>query len=161
MIKDKEYEAILWERIKEQIPLISKREARFRHIDKLPALGAIMKYYEQDCSDCLLYRKEIEHVIANLPKVLKYKSKELEDEMSRWTKHLQEAHQVYPDYYFNYRYSTFGFFGGVLIGVIFSWIFYGAISLVPVSIPTMILMVVGYVYGLNLDMKVKKRGKNY
>lgn len=161
MIRDKEYEALLWERIKEQIPMISKREARFRHIDKLPALGAIMKHYEKDDADCLLYRKEIEHIIANLPEVLKYKAKELEEEMEQWTKHLQEAHQVYPEYYFNYRYSTFGFLSGIILGAVFSWVFYGHLSLVPVSIPTMVLMIAGYLYGFNLDMKVKKKGKNY
>ncbi len=77
-MKDKAYEQKLWEQIEVHIPKLSKREARFRQVDKIPTLGAFMKAYEKDCSDCLLYRKEIERVLVNLPEILKHKPVELE-----------------------------------------------------------------------------------
>lgn len=161
MSKDKAYEAVLWERIEEQIPKLSKREARFRQVDKIPTLGAFMKAYEHKCSDCLLYRKEIERVIANLPEILQHKGADLEHEMEAWKSHLSEQHEVYPDFYFNYRYGTYGFFVGVLVGTLLSYLVHGAFYFGFVGFVTSILLICGVLYGVRLDAKLKKQGKNY
>lgn len=161
MSKDQAYEASLWERIEEQIPKISKREARFRQVDKIPTLGAFMKTYENECSDCLLYRKEIERVIANLPEILKYKGAELEREMEAWKTHLREQHGVYPEYYFNYRYATYCCFAGLALGAVGSYLFRGEIQLPTVGLLTSICLVFGVIYGSRLDAKLKSEGKNY
>lgn len=161
MSKDTAYESILWERIQEQIPKISKKEARFRQVHKIPALGAFMKKYENDCADCLLYRKEIERIIANLPQVLKYKGKELEQEMEVWTTHLREQHSIYPDYYFNYRYATYGLFLGLLLGTLLSYIFHGIFLFTFIGLVTSVTLIAGVLYGSFLDNKVKKEGRNF
>lgn len=159
MSKDSTYEAWLWERIEEQIPKISKREARFRQVDKIPALGAFMKTYETECSECLLYRKELERVVLNLPQVLQYKGADLEREMEAWKAHLMEKHGVYPEYYFNYRYSTFSFFAGLLLGMALSYLFNGTILLSFVGLVSTVFLIGGFIYGSNRDNKVKKEGK--
>lgn len=161
MGKDKAYENILWEQIKEQIPHISKREARFRQVDKIPALGAFMKAYENEDSDCLLYRKEIERIIANLPEVLQHKGAELEREMEAWKTHLREQHGVYPDFYFNYRYSTYSFLGGFFVGILLSYFIYGTFRFGIIGLATCICLIAGAFYGMQLDAKIKQQEKNY
>ncbi|PVX51845.1 hypothetical protein C7377_0135 [Balneicella halophila] len=161
MGRDKAYEEWLWERIKEQIPKISKREARFRQVDKIPALGAFMKTYESNCSECKLYRKEIERVVENLPKVLKYKGPELEREIEAWKEHLKEKHGVFPDLYFNYRYSSYSFFAGLVVGAVLSYLFYDTVLLSSVGLTASAFLIAGVIYGSRLDAKVKKEGKNY
>ncbi len=160
-MKDKAYEKQLWEQIEVHIPKISKREARFRQVDKIPTLGAFMKAYEKDCSDCLLYRKEIERVVINLPEILKHKPVELEREMDAWKKHLQENHGVYPDYYFNYRYGTFSFLGGLCLGMVVSWLFKGEVNFQILGIVTSIFLIVGVLYGSKLDTEIKNNAKNF
>lgn len=161
MNKDKAYEELLWERIKEQIPRISKREARFRQVDKIPSLGAFMKGYEDNCSDCLLYRKEIDRVVANLPEILQHKGAELEREIEIWKTYLQENHGVFPEYYFNYRYSTYSFFAGLLLGALLSYIVRGLVLFSYVGAVTSICLFFGFFYGSRLDAKVKRNGKSY
>lgn len=161
MAKDKAYEELLWKRIEEHIPKISKKEARFRQVDKIPSLGAFMKSYENDCADCLLYRKEIERVVANIPDILKYKGAELEREMEVWKTHLREKHGVYPDFYFNYRYATYSFGGGFLLGILLSYLFYNDFRFSTIGLITSACLIVGAVYGMQQDGKVKREGKNY
>lgn len=156
MSKDTAYEALLWERIEQQIPKISKREARFRQVDKIPRLGAFMKTYENECADCLLYRKEIERVIANLPEILKYKGGELEGEMESWVEHLKRHHGVYPDYYFNYRYATYGLLGGLFLGALLSYIFKGVFLFSIIGLVTSVCLIAGVIYGTQLDNKIRK-----
>lgn len=161
MGKDEAYEAILWERIVQQIPKLSKREARFRQVDKLPALGAFMKAYESECADCLLYRKEIEHVIANLPQLVQHKGAELEREMEVWKTHLREQHEVYPDFYFNYRYATYSFLGGLLLGALLSYLLYRTFQFSTIGLVASVCLIIGAVYGMQQDGKVRRQGKNY
>ncbi len=160
-MKDKAYEAKLWELIEVQIPKISKREARFRQVDKIPALGGFMKTYENGCSECLLYRKEIERVIANLPEILTHKGAELEREMEVWKTHLRENHGVYPYYYFNYRYGTFSFLAGLLLGIVSSYLIKGMLFFPIIGIITSVCLIIGVLYGSRLDAEIKRNNKNY
>ncbi len=160
-MKDKAYEQKLWEQIEVHIPKISKREARFRQVDKIPTLGAFMKVYEKDCSDCLLYRKEIERVLVNLPEILKHKPVELEQEMEVWKKHLQENHGVYPEYYFNYRYGTYSFFVGLCLGALASYLLKGEVVFSIMGLITSVFLIAGVLYGSRLDTKIKTNGKNF
>ncbi len=156
-MKDKAYEAKLWELIEVQ----TKREARFRQVDKIPALGAFMKAYEDDCSECLLYRKEIEKVVANLPEILKHKGAELEREMEIWKAHLQENHNIYPDYYFNYRYGTYSFLIGLLVGVVSSYLIKGMLFFPIIGIITSVCLIIGVLYGSRLDAIIKRDDRNF
>ncbi len=160
-MKDKAYEAKLWELIEVQIPKISKREARFRQVDKIPALGAFMKAYEDDCSECLLYRKEIERVIANLPEILKHKGAELEREMEIWKNHLQENHDIYPDYYFNYRYGTYSLLIGLFVGAVSSYLIKGILFFPIIGIITSVCLIIGVLYGGRLDVEIRRNNRNY
>lgn len=161
MSKDTVYEKLLWEQIEEHIPHISKKEARFRQVDKIPSIGAFMKYYENDCSDCMLHKKEVENVISNLPEILKHKGAYLDKKMQTWTSHLKNKHGVYPDYYFNYRYATYGLLLGLAIGISLVYIFKGKLVFAPIGVIVSITLIIGVVYGSILDNKVKKQGKKY
>ncbi len=160
-MKDKSFEKQLWEQIEMHIPNISKREARFRKVDKIPSLGAFMKALEKECKDCQNYRQELEQTLANLPFLLKEKPTILEKKMDSWTLHLQKNHEIYPQFYFNYRWGAGSFFAGLFLGIVLSFLVKFEFDFQIISLITCFFLLAGSLYGNHLDVKIKNKGKNF
>ncbi len=155
------YQKRLEDLIVEQLPYLSRREARFRHVDSLPLIGRHFAQHQHDCAGCLACRKELDKLVEDLPRMLGQQVRTYEDCLEKWRKHLKEKHQIYPEDYFNYRYVTIGLIVGLALGSFACFLFYQAYHFTLFSSITMIALITGYMIGLQKDGELRKNKRNF
>jgi hypothetical protein len=143
---------------------LSSVQIRTFRPDRLMKMAHHVETFEDQCSTCKKLRMDIDRSLEPLKQKAKITEPVLHQYMVVFRKlsnHLKSDHHLVLPFYFSSMYTLWGLFAGVLIWLVFWWIYnHLAETPIPLKIGLLIMAVIGMftgrVLGHKKDMKLYK-----
>ncbi|MEA3446729.1 MAG: hypothetical protein U9R19_18590 [Bacteroidota bacterium] len=157
---NKDWVVRIEENINTQKENIHKRDVRFFQVDQLNRIAVRLESFENECAECKKHKTALEDISKSLAQYINTNAaekREFEKKTDAIKKHLKEAHQIFPVYYFVSYYSFVGIAAGIVLGLLVGYVF-SEIFLQSIVIFLIAGLLTGYYLGNKKDWAVR-RGK--
>lgn len=139
-----------------------EKDMRFFRIDELRRNIKRIDNYTPDCDICRNLKNETEIVLAHVNEAVNVPGshrRELDRLMARLARHMMKVHSFYPPYYFNYLYTTYGLFAGLVVAMLVFFLFLFKYSELIAAIFFVAGLLIGQILGGKKDRRIRSDQK--